>query len=194
MASLTRARSSKVKVDNGYVTLSGTVDSRLGKHLAQGAAMRVPGVRGIQNQLRLEPVHEEPNLPNAEHNELKDPEDYQRETAINSDYPGYDPRWLDLYSTPESTFSEYRDVAPEAGPNSTDDKNDTQDAAKRIAEEIHQRLCVHGQIKAVAININVNDGQVTLKGTIDSSRAKEAANEIARSIEGGQPDFESTAS
>ncbi|MBE7549587.1 MAG: BON domain-containing protein [Anaerolineales bacterium] len=173
----------RVEVDNGYVTLNGTVDSRRGKHLAQGAAMLVSGVRSIHNQLRLEPVHEEPNLPDGEDDELEDAEDHRRETAINSDYPGYDPRWVDIYSAPESTFSEYQDVAPEAGPNSTAE-NDPQDTAKRIAEEIHQRLCMHGQIKSAIIDIDVKGGQVTLKGTIDSSRAKQAANEIARSVEG----------
>jgi hypothetical protein len=145
--------------------------------------MLVPGVRDIHNHLWLEPVQAEPSQPNPKRNELEDPEDFQRETAIDGDYPGYDPRWLDIYSAPESTLSEYWDVSPEAGPNSTE-KDDPQDATKRIAEEIHQRLCQHDQIKAADINIDVRGSQVTLKGTIDSSRAKQAANEIAGSVEG----------
>jgi osmotically-inducible protein OsmY len=172
-----------VEVDNGYVTLAGTVDSRRAKHLAQGAAMRVPGVHDIHNQLRLEPVQAESNRPGPERDELEDPEDYRRETAIDSDYPGHDPHWLDLYSAPESTLSEFQDVFPEAGPNAGK-KDDPQATAKRIAEEIHQRLSQHGQIKGGIINIDVHGGQVTLKGTIDSSRAKQAANEIAGSVEG----------
>ncbi|MCL4298502.1 MAG: BON domain-containing protein [Anaerolineae bacterium] len=171
-----------IEVNNGYVRLKGTVDSRRAKHLAQGAAM-VSGVRNIHNQLRLEPVQAEPSRPDAEGDELEDAEDHRRETAINSDYPGYDPRWVDIYSAPDSTLSEYQDVSGKIRPNSSD-MNDPHDAAKRIAEEIQQRLSRHGQIKAADINIDVQGGQVTLKGTIDSSRAKQAANEIAGSVEG----------
>lgn len=170
----------RIEVDNGYVTLTGMVDNRRSKHLTQGAAMLVPGVRGIQNRLQLKPAQEQ--LLDPERNQLEDPEDHRRETAINSDYPGYDPQWVDIYLAPESTFSEYQEVSPGAGPNATD-RDDEKDPTKRIAEEIYERL-QHGHIKADNIKVAINGGQVTLNGTIDSRRAKEVADEIASSVEG----------
>lgn len=170
----------KIEVDNGHVTLSGLVDNRRARHLAQGATMRVPGVRDIQNQLELKPAQTE-SLEGS--NKLENAEDHRRETAIDSDYPGYDPRWVDIYSAPESTFSEFQEVSPGAGPNSTD-LDEPVDPTKRIAEEIYERLRQNGHIKADDIKVAINGGQVTLNGTIDSHRAKEVADEIASSVEG----------
>lgn len=43
----------EVKVSNGEVTLSGTVDSRQDKRMAEDAAESCPGVRDVHNQLRV---------------------------------------------------------------------------------------------------------------------------------------------
>ncbi|MCW5851474.1 MAG: BON domain-containing protein [Anaerolineae bacterium] len=44
----------EVRVENGAVTLSGTVDSRQAKHMAEDAADSVSGVRDVHNQLRVQ--------------------------------------------------------------------------------------------------------------------------------------------
>lgn len=43
----------EVEVSGGIVTLSGTIDDRWGKRLAEDIAERVPGVRDVMNQLRV---------------------------------------------------------------------------------------------------------------------------------------------
>jgi osmotically-inducible protein OsmY len=43
----------EVDVNGGVVTLSGTVDDRWGKRLAEDIVERVPGVRDVMNQLRV---------------------------------------------------------------------------------------------------------------------------------------------
>ena len=43
----------EVDVSQGVVTLSGSVDDRWGKRLAEDIAERVPGVRDVMNQLRV---------------------------------------------------------------------------------------------------------------------------------------------
>jgi len=43
-----------VSVQNGIVTLTGTVDSRESKRRAEDLADQVPGVRDVQNNLRIE--------------------------------------------------------------------------------------------------------------------------------------------
>ena len=43
----------EVEVSQGVVTLSGSVDDRWGKRLAEDIAERVPGVRDVMNQLRV---------------------------------------------------------------------------------------------------------------------------------------------
>jgi hypothetical protein len=43
----------EVAVDNGIVTLAGEVDSRQSKKLAENVADSVPGVRDVNNQLRI---------------------------------------------------------------------------------------------------------------------------------------------
>lgn len=43
----------EVRVENGEVTLSGTVDNRQAKHMAEDAADSVSGVRDVHNELRL---------------------------------------------------------------------------------------------------------------------------------------------
>jgi hypothetical protein len=47
------ARNVAVSVENGEITLEGTVDSRLSKRLAEDALETISGVRDIHNRLRI---------------------------------------------------------------------------------------------------------------------------------------------
>jgi len=44
----------EVKVSNAEVTLTGTVDSREAKHRAEDCAETIPGVKNVQNNLRVQ--------------------------------------------------------------------------------------------------------------------------------------------
>jgi len=49
----------KVEVENGWVTISGTVDRSYQRACAESDARRVPGVVGVTNQIRVAPAHAE---------------------------------------------------------------------------------------------------------------------------------------
>ena len=49
----------KVEVENGWVTMSGSVDRPYQRTCAESDALRVPGVVGVTNQIRLAPARAE---------------------------------------------------------------------------------------------------------------------------------------
>ena len=49
----------KVEVENGWVTMSGTVGRSYQRACAESDARRVPGVVGVTNQIRVAPAHAE---------------------------------------------------------------------------------------------------------------------------------------
>lgn len=54
----------------------------------------------------------------------------------------------------------------------------------RITEDINERLTQHPEIDAWEIEIEVKNGEVTLRGTVDDRRAKRAAEDIAEQVSG----------
>jgi hypothetical protein len=54
----------------------------------------------------------------------------------------------------------------------------------RIFEDICERLTQHGQIDASDIEVEINDGDVTLKGSVDDRRSKRLAEDVAASVNG----------
>lgn len=55
---------------------------------------------------------------------------------------------------------------------------------ERIHEEVCERLTQHGQIDASDIEIEVQQGEVTLTGTVTDRRAKRLAEDVAESVMG----------
>jgi osmotically-inducible protein OsmY len=55
---------------------------------------------------------------------------------------------------------------------------------ERIREDICERLTLHGQIDARRIEVDVNKGEVTLRGRVDNRSAKRMAEETAESVSG----------
>lgn len=54
----------------------------------------------------------------------------------------------------------------------------------RIAEDVNERLTHHGHIDATEIEIKVDQGEVTLEGTVDSRKTRRMAEEVAESVSG----------
>lgn len=54
----------------------------------------------------------------------------------------------------------------------------------RIYEEACERLSRHGYLDARDIELEVNNGEVTLKGSVDSRRAKRMAEDSIESVSG----------
>ncbi len=55
---------------------------------------------------------------------------------------------------------------------------------QRIYEDICERLSRHGQIDASNIQVEVQQGEVTLKGSVENRRAKRMAEELADTVSG----------
>ena len=53
-----------------------------------------------------------------------------------------------------------------------------------IAEDINQRLMFHGNLDAGHIDVNVDEGEVTLSGSVPDRRSKRLAEDIADSVLG----------
>lgn len=54
----------------------------------------------------------------------------------------------------------------------------------RIKEDVCERLARHGRIDARNIEVTVEHGEVTLKGTVDSREAKRMSEDVAESVSG----------
>jgi osmotically-inducible protein OsmY len=54
----------------------------------------------------------------------------------------------------------------------------------RIEEDVNERLTRHGNIDASEIEVTVQNGEVTLKGTVDTRQAKRLAEDIAENVSG----------
>jgi hypothetical protein len=54
----------------------------------------------------------------------------------------------------------------------------------RIEEDVNERLTWHPYLDATDIHVRVNDGEVTLEGTVDSRQAKRLAEDVAEAVWG----------
>jgi len=59
-------------------------------------------------------------------------------------------------------------------------------ADERIWEEVHDRLMGHPDLDATELEIEVEEGNVTLAGRVDSREAKWLAEEVTRAVQGVQ--------
>ncbi len=57
---------------------------------------------------------------------------------------------------------------------------------ERIKEDLSEQLTQHGQIDASEIEVHVQDGMVTLTGTVNNRQAKRLAEDLAESLSGVQ--------
>jgi hypothetical protein len=95
--------------------------------------------------------------------------DYNRESGQGS----YNPGW---------SYTEYWWTTP--GPHSGRGPQGYQRSDERIKEDINERLTHHGQLDAYNIQVDVNNCEVTLKGTVDSRQAKRMAEDVVESVWG----------
>jgi len=59
-------------------------------------------------------------------------------------------------------------------------------ADERIWEEVHDRLMGHPDLDVTEIEIEVEEGRVTLTGRVDSRESKWLAEEVTRAVQGVQ--------
>jgi hypothetical protein len=99
--------------------------------------------------------------------------------GMDYDYDEWDD-WDDFGDT-TWTYTEYWFVP---GPFTGRGPVGYQKSDDRIREEINERLTHHGQIDARKLDVEVNNGEVVLKGEVEDRRSKRLAEDIACSIMG----------
>lgn len=98
--------------------------------------------------------------------------DYESGRGRTSTYPSSPVSW---------TYTEYWLIS---GPFTGRGPRGYQRADDRIKEDVCERLTQHGQLDASNIEIDVSDGEVTLRGAVDNRQAKRMAEDAAESISG----------
>lgn len=173
-----------LSVSNGIVTLTGSVNSLLAKERAAKTATTVKGVRSVVNQIEVEP------------SEYRNDSEISRdvETALLED-PATDSYEIDVtvddgVATLRGNVQSYqeRDLALTVakgvrGVTGVRDKIDvnykTDRSDAEIKHEIEQALKWNTYIDDNLIDVEVNEGQVTLSGTVGSAAEKTMANTTA---------------
>lgn len=95
---------------------------------------------------------------------------YEAFNAATNNQPSYGIR----YDGQESNGESYRGLGPQG----------YQRSDERIQEDINDDLTWNDAIDATRIQVTVNDGQVTLEGTVRESHEKRLASEIAEAVNG----------
>ena len=70
------------------------------------------------------------------------------------------------------------------GPHSGRGPSNYRRSNERIKEDVCERLTYYGQLDASNIEVEVENSEVILKGTVDSRRSKRMAEDIAESVSG----------
>lgn len=89
---------------------------------------------------------------------------------------GYGPSGGTTYS-----YTEYWLIP---GPHTGRGPKNYQRSNDRITEDVNERLTRHGELDASNIQVSADNGEVTLKGTVQSRRAKRMAEDAAESVSG----------
>lgn len=184
----------KVEVREGRVTLTGTVPSFAARRAAEIDATIVLGVASVDNQLR---VKYSSILPSVTDDEIK-----RRITSIfdwNADLDSADIKvsvdsgWVTLEGTVDAYWKKLRaedlasDVTGVLGITNALAVVPLENVDDRtIAEDIMAALERHVDINVNTVNVKVENGVVTLSGTVPSRAAYQTAWDIARYTGGVQ--------
>jgi osmotically-inducible protein OsmY len=200
------AREVQVEVDDGEVTISGTVDSRRTKFMVEDTVDSVPGVNEIHNRLGVRrPAPGEENLRGWAQTPRREGDTWGRRTEpgrgrdrtqfgerYGEDY-GYgregeriEPEggrnegadFIDRYDEPD--YTELDQTGPYAGMGPRGYRR----SDERISEEVCERLTRHGDVDASDIEVEVKDSEVVLRGTVEDRRTKRIAEDLAESTSG----------
>ena len=89
-----------------------------------------------------------------------------------------------MYGAPGQMGQMPRTNIPTAGPHAGHGPQNYQRSDQRIKEDVSDRLTAHPHLDARGINVQVNNGEVTLTGTVDSRQDKREAENVADSVQG----------
>ncbi|HWP45052.1 MAG TPA: BON domain-containing protein, partial [Blastocatellia bacterium] len=110
-----------------------------------------------------------------------------RESLYGREYEGYEPREGRYTGRPgqqQVGAVSYTDVSRMPGRFAGRGPKNYQRSDERIREDINERLTEHGQIDATDIEVDVNNGQVILRGAVRTRYEKRLAEDVADSVSG----------
>ncbi|WP_277373461.1 BON domain-containing protein [Pseudomonas sp. AA-38] len=203
-----------IEVDDGRVTLSGRVESEVQKELAEQVAMSVEGVKSVDNRIEVDPKVAEGNPPGMVQRledatlaatvkskllwnsntrgldiqvrsengaitlsgqaQTAAAKELAGELAANTDGVREVFNHLSI-STADSTSSEVQTAVQEA-------REDISDAW--ITSKVKASFLYSRNLDGLNIEVNTQDGLVTLRGKVLSNAEKRMAMDIARNIRG----------
>ena len=174
-----------VEVDDGVVTLTGTVETFAQKWAAERAALRVEGVRAVANNVQVRPaglgIKSDTDIARAVANAL------EWNTAVPFDK--IDIRVEDGRVTLEGEVEWY--YQREAAENTTRQISGVKSVLNLITvrqpqvkpdevrDSIERALVRHAELDANRIKVSVENGHITLSGTVRSWAEKKAAEDAA---------------
>ncbi|MFW6303565.1 MAG: BON domain-containing protein [Candidatus Sumerlaeota bacterium] len=186
-------------VDDGKVTLEGTVDSRQEKQLAEKVVKGVRGVRAVDNQLIVEYDTERPD------SEIREEVKQALRWDVYVDDTLIDVTVDDSKVTLEGTVgsaAEKREATREAwvaGVSNVDNQLDVKYWARdeklrkdkyvemsdeQVEEAVRDALLYDPRVLSFDIQVEADAGYVTLRGKVDNFKAKRAAANDARNVVG----------
>ena len=153
-----------VAVDNGVVTLTGTVDSKA-QSLQAAQLAHVKGVTNVENKLEVESKTE------------KTLEKAEAKTAKTMDKAG---------EKAERAGEKTKDAAAKVGEKTKETAGTAGEAITDawITTKIKADFINEATLKGSDINVDTNDHVVTLKGTVASLAGKSRAEQIAKTTKG----------
>lgn len=148
----------KIDVDtrDGIVTLEGTVPSQTARDLASGIASNVDGVQSVNNRLEVKSLHESVT--------------YEAQPAKSE---------ISVKQKTERTMDKVGDSLERAAAKTGQVIDDA-----TVTATIKSRLIAEESLSALAIDVDTDDGEVILKGSVPSAAAKSLADTIASDVQG----------
>ncbi len=175
-----------VKVDNGIVTLSGTVPTSSSRAAASEDAWVITGVREVNNKIKVDYLMEAPSDNNIASN-IKDRFDWDDDLFPYDIQVNVVAGWVTLESTVDTFWKKVRaeDLAFSTrgvvGVMNKIAVVPTQTIAdESLAEDLINALDRNVNVNVDDINVTVENGTVSLTGTVPSWSAKRAAYDTSR--------------
>lgn len=182
-----------VEVSNGHVVLSGIVPSYPDLAAAEKDAAIILGVQSVENRLRVEPPTEEVTVPtdgeilaDVERMLVKAPDVAVADLSLSVESGE-----VVLKGTVDQLWKKFRaqalagNIAGVRGIENHLVVVPTESMLDRvIGEGIESALERLGSVDAAAIDVEVRDGVVTLKGKASGSSARREAEEVAKHAKG----------
>lgn len=99
--------------------------------------------------------------------------------------PGRGPERMSSFPSGGGTYEEVESSTwGLRGPNTGHGPKGYRRSDERIREDVCERLTAHGALDARQIELRVEDGEVTIEGTVEDRRGKRLAEDIAASVTG----------